>query len=62
MSDDHGDKGFRFHAVTDPHIPESVLQHDNEFHPGPWEALPRYGTHDQGIWLPEVSRRAAESR
>jgi hypothetical protein len=37
-----------------PHIPESVIQHHNEFHPGPRKALPRYGTHDQGIWLPEV--------
>ena len=46
-------KGFRFCAMIGPHIPESVLEHHNEFHAGPRPLLPCYGTHDQGIWLPE---------
>jgi hypothetical protein len=54
VSDNQMSHGFRFCAMIGPHIPESVIQHHNEFHPGPREALPRYGTHDQGIWLPEV--------
>jgi len=61
MSSEEVRKGFRFCAMIGANVPECVLQHHNEFHPGPRESLPRYGTHDQGIWLPERDSENAAS-
>jgi len=47
LSDENVIKGFRLCAMMGPDVPESVSQHHNDFHPGPREALPLYGTPDQ---------------
>lgn len=47
-------KGFRFHISPRSDVPESVKQHDNEFHPGPQEALPDYGDPRYGSWELEL--------
>jgi hypothetical protein len=47
-------KGLRFAATLDITTPLSVLLHHGEAFSGPPEKAPRYGTEQDGIWLPEV--------
>lgn len=46
--------GYRFQVVPGPHVPEEARRHDQEFHPGPKEALPEYCSIQNGIWVPAV--------
>ncbi len=46
--------GFRFQVVPGPDVPEEARRHDQEFHPGPKEALPEYCSIQYGIWVPAV--------
>jgi hypothetical protein len=47
--------GFRFQVVPGLDVPEEARRHDQEFHPGPKEALPEYCSIQHGVWVPAVT-------